>query len=396
MPSLLQAQKARKTVFIIVDGIPANVIEKVSHPHLAAIAKAGGYSRAYVGGKKGTYSETPTISAVGYNSVLTGTWVHKHNVWDNDIKAPNYHYPTLFRYYKEAYPKGKTAIFSSWQDNRTKLVGDQLPATGNLAIDIHYDGLELDTIQYPHDAARNFMSRIDDSVAHIAAQSIRTQAPDLTWVYLEHTDDMGHMFGDSPKFYQAVEAADARVGYIYDAVQYRMQQFKEDWLVIVTTDHGRDSATGHHHGGQSNRERSSWIFTNAKNLNEEFQAPYCAVVDIAPTVARFMQLPIAENNAYEIDGIPFTGSLSISNLEAKQENNQLHITWAALHPKETITLWIAHSNKQKEGGTDNYQKLTTLPAEATQWSIPLTSLPQGMHKIVATGKYNTINCWFIN
>ncbi|MBS1610668.1 MAG: alkaline phosphatase family protein, partial [Bacteroidetes bacterium] len=54
--------RQRKAVFVIVDGIPADVIEKVSTPALDAIARQGKYLHAYVGGEKAGYSETPTIS----------------------------------------------------------------------------------------------------------------------------------------------------------------------------------------------------------------------------------------------------------------------------------------------------------------------------------------------
>ena len=72
--SISSASAQKKAVFIILDGIPADVIESVETPTLDEIAEQGGYSRAYTGGVAGGASETPTISAVGYNSLLTGTW----------------------------------------------------------------------------------------------------------------------------------------------------------------------------------------------------------------------------------------------------------------------------------------------------------------------------------
>ncbi|RYF96555.1 MAG: alkaline phosphatase family protein, partial [Chitinophagaceae bacterium] len=315
--------KTRKTVFVIVDGIPSDVIQKLDPPHLKKIAAVGGFAPALVGGDKGTYNQTPTISAVGYNSVLTGTWVNKHNVWDNDIAAPNYNYPTVFRLLKEQYPKKKIGIFSSWEDNRTKLVGDSFAATGSIPFDYKFDGLEHDTVNYPHDPKRDFMHRIDEKVVDVASQTIREHAPDLSWIYLEYTDDIGHGFGDSPEFYKAIDYADKQVGKIWDAISYRQQSFNEDWLIVITTDHGRDSATGKHHGGQSPREKSGWIITNAKNLNDRFRQGRGSIVDILPTITQFMDIKMPENTSREVDGIPLTGPLSVTDPIITFNNNKL-------------------------------------------------------------------------
>src|SRR5262245_6644081 len=74
--------KPRKAVFVIIDGVPADVIEKLDLPNFKKLSQNGGYAHVAVGGEKGGYSQSPTLSAVGYNSILTGTWVNKHNVWE--------------------------------------------------------------------------------------------------------------------------------------------------------------------------------------------------------------------------------------------------------------------------------------------------------------------------
>ncbi|SDD75351.1 Type I phosphodiesterase / nucleotide pyrophosphatase [Algoriphagus faecimaris] len=292
----------KKFIFIILDGIPASELERVDTPNLDQIAVIGGYVRAYTGGEKGGNSETPTISAVGYNSLLTGTWANKHNVWDNDIKAPNYSYWSIFRLMREARPASKLAIFSTWEDNRTKLLGEGMRETGNLKLDIVFDGFEKDTLRFPHDSEKEYLNKIDNLVSFEAAHVLKTQSPDLSWVYLEYTDAIGHRYGKSQQFSEAIEIADQQVGKIWEAIQYREKSFGEEWLIWITTDHGRKTPDLKDHGGQSDSEREIWMLTNAKNLNSHFFSGNASMVDILPTIVHFLEINTPEEQMKNWDG----------------------------------------------------------------------------------------------
>ena len=113
----------RKVVYVVMDGIPADYIERVHPATVFDVARHGGYARASTGGEIGGYSQTPTISAVGYMNILTGTWLNKHNVPGNSNLDPNYNYWSLFRIAKQQPQNFTTALFSSWTDNRTVLIG---------------------------------------------------------------------------------------------------------------------------------------------------------------------------------------------------------------------------------------------------------------------------------
>jgi len=389
-------QKVRKAVFMIVDGIPADVIEKAEVRNMKSIIAAGGYSRLLVGGNANTYNETPTISAVGYNTVLTGTWANKHNVWDNDIADPNYNYPTIFTLIRQAQPNKKIGIFSTWIDNRLKLVGEGLPQTSVKKFDYVSDGYELDTVKYPHDKKAMYIHNIDEKVVEDAAATISKDAPDLSWVYLEYTDDMGHRYGDSPEFAQAIEYADAQVGKIWKAIREREEKFNEEWMIVITTDHGRDAQTGKHHGGQSDREKSGWMITNYSKLNSRFTSGSGMHTDIMPGIAAFMQIPIPTDVKREIDGVAFTGPISVADPSVRFDSlqQQAMISWKPMEASGKLKIYVTTTNNVKSGGKDEYRQLKVVRLKDGKANVNLSSIKSPYYKIVLEGAHNTVNTWF--
>jgi hypothetical protein len=384
-----------KAVYIILDGISADILEEIDTPNIDKIIAEGGYTRATTGGIAGGYSESPTASAIGYNNVLTGTWANKHNVYDNNIENPNYEYWSLYRLIETVKPELTTAIYSSWTDNRTKLAGAGLEESGNFQIDIVRDGYDIDTLSFAHDSA--WVREVDEKVTVEAALSLKEDAPDFSWVYLWYTDDTGHTFGDTEEYFESIRNADRQVGEIWDAVQAREEQFNEDWLVLITTDHGRALPDGKSHGNQTERERTVWFATNAENLNEYFQNEKVEHVDLYPTIARHLGIEIPENVSRELDGVPMSGPISISNLKASVNDNQeLVLEWKAWEDNGEVQIKLATTNQFESGGRDEYVSAGTADLSSGKTQINLNSVLESVPdtiKVVVEGKQNSHTVW---
>lgn len=389
--SIAASARMKKAVYIIVDGVPADQIERLHTPAIFEIASEGAYGRAYTGGEIGAYSETATISAIGYTNLLTATWYNKHNVGGNNNLSPNYNYWTIFRIAKEQNRPVKTGLYSSWTDNRTVLIGEGKEETGNLRIDFVADGFDLDTIAFPHKDLELQVFDYDEAATEKAAEGIRRDAPDLSWVYLWYTDDAGHIKGNGEYFDDYVRKADDQVRRIWEAVKYREANFDEEWMVVVTTDHGR-TEDGYDHGHQTERERTTWVSTNVA-VNDHFTDGTLAIVDIAPSISRYLGFEIPRDVEWEQDGIPFIGETDIYDLKTMPYDDRVELKWRNL-ADAPVDVYAATTNDFKTGGNDRYVKLAELPAGTTSYNVDLKRLPASkFYKFVVATPGNHLNRW---
>ena len=271
-------------------------------------------------------------------------------------------------------------------------MGEGKKETGHLKIDYVCDGFDLDTLRFPQKDKELHIFDIDEHVSKQAAQGIRNDAPDLSWVYLWYTDDAGHIEGNGSFFDEYTQKADLQIERIWQAVQYREKYFDEEWMVVVTTDHGR-TESGYGHGGQSERERTTWIATN-QQVNEHFRKGVLSITDITPSICRFMDFEVPRDVLWEQDGIPFIGPIDISQMKTLPHDNDIILSWKCLNAKAQVNIYIATDNQYKNGGKDNWIKIATVPAKQEQYNIKYQQIPPSkFYKIVIQTENNHLNRW---
>src|SRR5690625_1103388 len=256
-------------------------------------------------------------------------------------------------------------------------------------------GFDVDTLAFPHNYG--YVQKIDEHVSELAAASIQQDAPYLSWVYLWYTDDTGHTYGEVDTHFESIKVADEQIGRICDAVRSRMEVHNEEWLVIVTTDHGRRLPDGKGHGGHSDRERTIWIATSQPDVNPYFELTQPAIVDIYPTISRYLDLEIPEELQQELDGVPFMGEISISNPVADYHENTrtIEVQWTAWDDSGDAEIYITTTNEFANGGHDEYEHVATVPVSSGEATIDVSELTSTFYKVVLEAPHNTLNRWVV-
>ncbi len=265
----------RRVLFIGIDGCRADALlaamERGLAPQMKMLSESDGgllTRQFYAGGEKGTPTHQPTISGPGWSSLLTGVWIDRHGVKDNGFIGGRYQtYAHFMRRIKEVKPKAFCASFADWPPIHTK-IADLSRLNDQEFLDEKFTATP--------DASRHFIDNPekDIEVRDEALKSLRTRHADSMFVYFGQVDEFGHgatdsrasFSPDSTLYLNAISHVDSHVGELIRAVRAREQFAEEDWLVLITTDHG---GRGNGHGGDSDHERNIWLIAHGKDLPRE-------------------------------------------------------------------------------------------------------------------------------
>lgn len=243
-----------KILVVGIDGlILQTALNSEQAPTLTALKETGHFTELTM--------DAPTLSGPGWSTLLTGSSHAQHAVVDNRFSGHNLLYrPDLLS--RAYYQDQTTTTFAAagWpplvdptgvgpviQERREQ-------ARANLHRVIARDG---ETYGY---------ERVDAEIATFSVFAMEKFGPDVSFVYFCDADEAGHSHGVTGSDYlDAIGRVDAHLTRLHNAVAKRADNFGEEWLLVLTTDHGHVDEGGH--GSDSPQERASFVI--AKGIGRE-------------------------------------------------------------------------------------------------------------------------------
>ncbi len=273
---VVPAPPAIKKVLIFgIDGCRPDALEHAFTPNLDQLRAEGVYH-------DGVQVTDTTWSGSGWSCILNGVWRDKHGVANNAFTGKDYTtWPDLFTRIEEANPALETVRLTSWS-----LMYSQMTTGADTS-------LKLDSDEETTDSAIQFLNS-------------RNEDPDAAFVYFLEVDKAGHSKGfhpTVPEYIQKIETVDTRIGSILASLKSRPDYDAEDWLIIVTSDHGGNYAGAYNgHGEDRPEDRTVFMIVSGPSVKNPGGTiyPQPSQVDVVPTV--LAHLGIDADPAWNLDG----------------------------------------------------------------------------------------------
>lgn len=203
---------------------------------------------AFCGGEnKDTFQATST--APGWAALTSGSWGIKNGIVDNNM-TKNLDKKTFMLQLAE---KGYRSIFTaSWDEHFELTYSKEIEY-------IKQNNLPMDYVNCDND------DQMHEKLLSAVAEGSEDEKDVIFCIY-ERPDNNGHFQGftnENNGYVKAVKDSDQYMYQIIKAVESRSTYENEDWLIILTTDHG---GQGRSHGMQKAEARTTFIITNKPEL----------------------------------------------------------------------------------------------------------------------------------
>ncbi len=234
------------------DGL-ANLDPENAYSGVYKLLNDGG--KAYIGYCGGVpypaVNTQATSTAPGWASILTGEWADVHGITDNGIIKSLDTLTIQTRLAQEGLVD-KATFYTLWSGHFNETDGTyaaEIQYCRENNFPVEFELLEDDGVDF-HIQQRTRQEILDPDGA------------DLIFSIFEVGDHTGHnyKFGNYNPFYRAaIQIDDLHLYGLLKAVEARDTYDTEDWLIIVTNDHG---GVDYGHGGPTIMERTTFILTN--------------------------------------------------------------------------------------------------------------------------------------
>jgi predicted AlkP superfamily pyrophosphatase or phosphodiesterase len=248
----------RKVLVVGMDGVRADALLQSQTPTLDFLATRGAFSY-----EAHTQLKAKTKSGPGWASVMTGVDADKHGVSSNETADLEGHDP--------AYP--------SFLERAHVALGSRSVAAA------HWVPVLLLTAE---DVFQEVALGDDDSVTEQMAEFIKEGDFDVHFIHLDDPDAAGHEGGfavENPLYLAAIEACDGRIRSLLQALLARPTVVDEEWLIVVTTDHGGD---GFNHGALDGDNQTIFLIAAGASLVPQDLSSGASHMDVHPTVMGFL------------------------------------------------------------------------------------------------------------
>ena len=250
---LPEGKTVKKAIFLGYDGFRVDGLENVLHMDDSAIlyvSGQGGLYHTFSGGVAGV-NEQATSTAPSWMAMLTGGWADYNGV-DNNGQTKDLDAETFLT--KVAKTGRAVSFTTSWREHTALSYQPDIIASIENGLPAQY------THQIDDEATYYQVLRYVAKPA--GAQKTAAEDPDAIFFTFEHTDHAGHDkgFGNQNEAYvEACQTADSWGYEIIKTIEARSTYPQEDWLIIISTDHGGTETS---HGGQTLFERMTWLACN--------------------------------------------------------------------------------------------------------------------------------------